>query len=236
MKFWIVGPTASGKTAFSIMLSKCIGLPIVNCDSRQFWKDLKHITCSPTNEEANQAMHLLFDELDSNEKPNLGWWCNELSNIDEDYILVGGTVFYGWSLMRGVPIESKRQDDIECYDWNVLNNMSPQFAAKINPNDSYRVNRAINFYRNHQCMFDELKNVYKEDLFVIKLMPEINFLRANVIKRVEKNIHTWIEEVRVNQSDCYTTVIGYNECLQYINGELSLEQLQQEIIHRDLKP
>ena len=70
MKFWIVGPTASGKTAFSIALSKALNLPIVNCDSRQFWRGLKGITCSPTITEMSEAKHLLFDELNADEKPN----------------------------------------------------------------------------------------------------------------------------------------------------------------------
>ncbi len=230
MKFWIVGPTASGKTAFSIMLSKALGLSIVNGDSRQFWKNLKLITCSPTVSEISEAKHLLFDELNSDEKPNLGWWCDKLKSIDGNYIIVGGTVFYGWSLMRGVPMERNLYDEIECYDWNVLNEMSAEFASTVHPRDIYRVNRAINFYRNNGCMFTDVTEVYKEDLCVIKLIPDRAFLLSNVTKRVVNNLNKWIEEVRLNQSDAYMSVIGYKECLEHINGVISYEELSRRII------
>ena len=230
MKFWIVGPTASGKTAFSIMLSNALGLPIVNCDSRQFWRDLKNITCSPSEIEMSKARHLLFDELSMNERPNLGWWCDRLKSIEGDYILVGGTVFYGWSLMRGVPIENKSHDEIECYDWSVLNEMSPEFAATVHANDAYRVNRAINFYRNNGCMFTDISDIYKEDLCVIKLIPEKSFLLDNVTRRVVNNLDKWITEVDNNRSDVYKSVIGYQECIDHINGSMSYEELSKRII------
>lgn len=224
-QIWIVGPTASGKTNLSIKLSKIIDFPIINCDSRQFWKDIKLITCSPTEEEIKAAPHLLFNILKADEKPDLGWWSRSIKALNKpQYILVGGTIFYGFNLMRGIPILDHPTPEI-AGTWQDLNNINSDIASKIHPNDTYRVQRALNFYSQYQCDFSDIKDKIQQDLLVIALYPEKEFLQNNIQKRITSNIDLWIEEVRSNQHDNYRNIIGYQECLEYLNNNINKDQL-----------
>ena len=53
----IVGPTAIGKTALSIYVAKHFSAPIISCDSRQFYKEIKIGTAVPSEEEQRAAKH-----------------------------------------------------------------------------------------------------------------------------------------------------------------------------------
>ena len=53
----ILGPTASGKTDYSISLAKEVGSPVVSCDSRQIYKEMKIGTAPPSDEQLAQVQH-----------------------------------------------------------------------------------------------------------------------------------------------------------------------------------
>ncbi|MCF0201427.1 MAG: tRNA (adenosine(37)-N6)-dimethylallyltransferase MiaA, partial [Bacteroidales bacterium] len=53
----VAGPTASGKTAFSIALAKALHTVVISADSRQFYKEMRIGTAAPTLEELNEVTH-----------------------------------------------------------------------------------------------------------------------------------------------------------------------------------
>ena len=53
----ITGPTAVGKTALTIELARHYGIPVINADSRQIYRELKIGTAAPTDEQLQQAHH-----------------------------------------------------------------------------------------------------------------------------------------------------------------------------------
>ena len=55
----ILGPTASGKTDYSISLAKEVGSPVVSCDSRQIYKEMKIGTAPPSDEQLAQVVRPL---------------------------------------------------------------------------------------------------------------------------------------------------------------------------------
>lgn len=234
MKYFIAGPTGSGKTELSIKLAKQLNIPIVNVDSRQMWKNMQSITCSPNSFQKSQAKHLLFNYLDENIKPNLGSWAKELQKINTDYVMVGGTTFYAFNLIRGIPME-KFSNTLKTDDWNILNQMNSQIASRIHYNDKYRINRAINFLHNNKCDYDQYDDKYMEKLFVIILEPNQTFLTQNIRNRIDTNIQDWIEEIQNNQHENYRSIIGYNECLSYINKEINLLTLKEQIYNATLR-
>ena len=55
--FVLLGPTAVGKTALSLKVANILGSPIINCDSRQIYKNLSIGTAAPTDEQLQEIKH-----------------------------------------------------------------------------------------------------------------------------------------------------------------------------------
>lgn len=118
----ILGPTASGKTAFSLEVARFLSqhaphpaavaaactLPrgegkaeIINADSRQLYKYLDIGTAKITSEEMGNTPHHLFSVLDPKEKVTVGWYKREAEKVIDEVlargnipILVGGSMLY----------------------------------------------------------------------------------------------------------------------------------------------
>lgn len=104
----IVGPTAIGKTALSIVLAQHYNCEIVSCDSRQFFKEMSLGTAVPTQEELESATHHFIQNKSIFENYTVGDYEKEaLSKIDElftthDYVvLVGGSGLYVDAVLKG---------------------------------------------------------------------------------------------------------------------------------------
>ena len=67
MIYYIIGPTASGKTKTSILLAQKINAEIVNCDAFSFYKNCDIMTAKATLEEQSQIKHHLIDFLEIND-------------------------------------------------------------------------------------------------------------------------------------------------------------------------
>ncbi|MDB2414829.1 tRNA (adenosine(37)-N6)-dimethylallyltransferase MiaA [Rickettsiales bacterium] len=158
----ISGPTASGKTAISIEVAKHYGnFEIINCDSKQFYKEMPIITAQPTKQERGDIPHHLFGVLSMKDSCSVTDWLDMALPIIKDVqkrgkvpLIVGGTGMYIKSLMHGLsPIPdidpdirrkvremSLSQGSQAVYE--KLKELDPQTAAKLNPGDSQRVSRA----------------------------------------------------------------------------------------------
>ena len=104
----IVGPTAIGKTALSITLSKHFGCDIISCDSRQFFREMKIGTAVPSVEELKAAPHYFIQNKSVFENYSVGDFEREaLLKLDELFqknniqIMVGGSGLYVDAVLRG---------------------------------------------------------------------------------------------------------------------------------------
>lgn len=240
MNIYITGPTASGKTKTAIEISKITKLRIFNCDSRQFWKNMKKITCSPSESELLEAPHYMFNYLKNEEKPSLGRWIKDLPE-DEDKIIVGGTSFYIYSLLLGIPkidisAETKKKCSLIDDKLKFLkDNLKEKLPSHIIQSDTYRIERLTEFFIETGLIFEDYKNKRKEEGKVIIINPSSEFLKRNVLERIENNIDEWIEEVSNNQHENFKTIIGYQECLEFINNNITKETLINEILVKTIQ-
>ena len=97
----ISGPTASGKSSFSVKLAKRINGEIVNADSMQVYKELRILTARPIKKEYQKIKHHLYGFQSVKKKFSTGKWLKlvtEKINIIKKRknipILVGGTGLY----------------------------------------------------------------------------------------------------------------------------------------------
>lgn len=161
----ICGPTGIGKTGFAIRLAQKFNGEIIGADSMQIYKFMDIGTAKPDEQERAMVSHHLVDFLDPESEFDAGKFASEADNAIADIsargklpIVAGGTGFYIRALLYGLfrqtPVCEKTLDclnkELEQKGSQHLHDRlvqcDPEAAAKIHPNDSFRLVRALEVY------------------------------------------------------------------------------------------
>lgn len=160
------GPTASGKTAFSVQLAKRLGGEIVCADSMQIYKGLDVGTAKATKEEMEGVPHHLMDFLPPEQTFSVADFVDAANREVKAIaargrlpILVGGTGLYIESFLNGVRFAEQKADPAlrEKLEQEAaalgpeamhqkLAAVDPDYAATVHPNNVGRVVRALELY------------------------------------------------------------------------------------------
>jgi len=162
---FLMGPTASGKTALSVQLAQALDGEIISVDSALVFKGMDIGTAKPTLEERAGIPHHLIDILEPNQSYSTGQFRHQALALMADMtgrgkipILVGGTQLYFNALFNGlallpvanVAIRKQLDQDLLDLGKDVLHQrlalVDPVAAARIHPNDPQRVQRALEVY------------------------------------------------------------------------------------------
>lgn len=146
----IIGPTAIGKTALSIVLAKHFGCEIVSCDSRQFFKEMRIGTAVPTEVELQAAPHHFIQNKSIFEAYSVGDFEQEaIAKLDELFqknniqIMVGGSGLYVDAVLKGFDdfpdidesIRTKLNSDFEQFGLDYLQQQlqksDPEYYQKL---------------------------------------------------------------------------------------------------------
>lgn len=161
----VLGPTASGKTAFGIALAQALGGEIISCDSMQIYTGLPVGTAQPTAEEQAAAVHHLIGFVDPLESFSVSDYVQLASQKIDDCtrrgvlpVLVGGTGLYARALLRGYSFGEQGRDDTVREQltqraeqegaaalYEQLQVLDPVAAEQIHPNNVHRVIRALEY-------------------------------------------------------------------------------------------
>ena len=211
----IGGPTACGKTGFSIKLAKKIGGEIISADSMQVYRYMDIGTAKVTSEEADGVPHYLIDEFDPDEEYNVMLFQQKAKAYMEEIwakgktpILVGGTGFYINALLYDNDFTETENDTSyreECYKlakeqgpevlFERLKEIDPEYAAIMHANNVKRVTRALEYHYLTGQKFSEHNAEQKEketpyDAAVIIL----NMDREKLYERIELRIDLMMQE------------------------------------------
>lgn len=211
----IGGPTACGKTGFSIKLAKEIGGEIISADSMQVYRYMDIGTAKVTPEEADGVPHYLIDEFDPDEEYNVMLFQQKAKTYMEEIwakgkipILVGGTGFYINALLYDNDFTETDNDTSyreECYKlareqgpevlYERLKEIDPEYAENIHANNVKRVTRALEYHYLTGQKFSEHNAEQKEketpyDAAVIIL----NMDREKLYERIELRIDIMMEQ------------------------------------------
>lgn len=211
----IGGPTACGKTGFSIKLAKEIGGEIISADSMQVYRYMDIGTAKVTPEEADGVPHYLIDEFDPDEEYNVMLFQQKAKAYMEQIwakgkvpILVGGTGFYINALLYDNDFTETENDTSyreECYKlaqeqgpevlFERLKEVDPEYAEIMHANNVKRVTRALEYHYLTGQKFSEHNAEQKEketpyDAAVIIL----NMDRDKLYARIELRIDIMMEQ------------------------------------------
>ncbi|MEY3787678.1 MAG: hypothetical protein RLZ75_1885 [Pseudomonadota bacterium] len=162
---FLMGPTASGKTALSVKLANALDGEIISVDSALVYRDMNIGTAKPTTEAREGIPHHLLDILDPSESFSTGQFRTQaltlmaaITRRGKIPILVGGTMLYFNALFNGLAvlpeanplIRAQLDLDLEGLGKEALHNrlaeIDPLAAARIHPNDPQRVQRALEVF------------------------------------------------------------------------------------------
>ena len=160
----ILGPTASGKTAYAIDAARAHNGEIINMDSMQVYADLKILTARPSEEDMCDVPHHMFGHVDAQVPYSTGIWLDETMTAIADIqsrgktpILVGGTGLYAHALTQGlvptppVPADVRANTrlsvgaDPRAAHARLLQ-VDPESGKRIEPKDVVRIARALEVY------------------------------------------------------------------------------------------
>ena len=254
----ITGPTAVGKTDISIKLAKEINGEIISADSIQVYKDLNIGSAKITEDEMDGVKHYLIDVLEPTDDFDIYTFKQMAEDaIEEIYakgkvpIIVGGTGFYIQSVLYDVDFEETEVDmeyrkELEElaksngneYVHKMLEEVDPEYAAGIHPNNLKRVIRALEFYHENNIPLSEHNAEQKENespynfaYYVLNDDRDVLYDRIN--KRVdlmfEKGLVDEVKALGLDKSNQSMQGIGYKEVLEYLNDNLSLEETKELI-------
>ncbi|WP_085247645.1 tRNA (adenosine(37)-N6)-dimethylallyltransferase MiaA [Gilliamella mensalis] len=210
----LMGPTASGKTAFAMMLCDRYPIDIISVDSALIYRGMDIGTAKPTKEEQQKYPHKLIDICDPAESYSAANFRHDaIVEIDKTLkkgripLLVGGTMLYFKALIEGLSplpaanyeIREQIEEKANKLGWQAihqdLKKIDPISAERIHPNDPQRLNRALEVYLISGKSLTELTKEGGEalpyDIMQFAIMPED---RAQLHDRIEQRFLQMLDQ------------------------------------------
>ena len=164
---FLLGPTASGKSAVALELAERFPMEIVSVDSAQVYRGMDVGTAKPDAATRKRFPHHLIDIVDPSDAYSAGRFRDDaLRLIGEIHargkipLLAGGTMLYFRALTKGLadlpPAQPKLRAQMDAraakVGWPALHaelaQVDPAAAARIEPNDAQRIQRALEVHRH----------------------------------------------------------------------------------------
>jgi len=256
---FIVGPTASGKTALSLELAEYLNAEIISADSRQIYRHMNIGTATPSEEELSRVKHYFINDRDPKEKFSAGEFGVEARKIigekiasGKNIIVCGGSGLYVQAV-RGMISDTLSSDEnirdaiqikAKAKGWPALyeelKKIDPEYAKEIDAQNPKRVCRALEIWemtgKRPSEVFAEQDNEFPWKHMMIGLNPNRKLLYARINQRVLDMVNDGlIDEVKTLLDKGYSAdlnalnTVGYKEIIAYLNDEMDKEQAISEI-------
>ena len=254
--FIILGPTASGKTALSILLAEKLSTEIISCDSRQFYKELKIGAAPPSKEQLQKIKHHFIQHLSIKDNYNTGQYeedaIKKISSLFKTYdnlILVGGSGLYIDAICNGLDNIPKTPEEIrdrinnefteKGITWlqEKIKHIDLDFYKKSDINNPQRLKRCLEVYQNTG---EKLSSFYKKekikrDFKIIKI--GISTERENLYNRINQRVDQMVKSGLIDEAKKLfqfhkfnaLNTVGYKELFDFFENKLDKETAIEEI-------
>lgn len=255
----LLGPTASGKTDIALRLCKRFPFAVISVDSALVYRGMDIGTAKPDPATLARVPHRLIDIRDPEESYSAGDFVRdakaaiaEIVAAGEIPLLVGGTMLYFRALTEGIAElpaadpAARRQIDEEALarGWPAMHArlaaVDPVTAARLNPNDSQRIQRALEVHAASgrpisawQCAAGDAERDCGVRFLKIGLWPQSrNVLHRRIEERLDRmleeglldEIRTLMRRPGLDRDRPSMRAVGYRQLWAYLAGECSLEE------------
>jgi tRNA dimethylallyltransferase len=254
----LTGPTAVGKSVLALKLAEKFNGEIISADSRTLYRKMNIATAKPSPEELAHIPHYLIDVVSPDEDFTLSDFQTQAYTLIDNLLaqgklplVVGGTLLYinalvqGWQIPKVAPdLELRRALEEEAAGrgpealYEELKQLDPEAAARIIPNNTRRIIRALEVYRTTGKLFSEAQGKNPPPYRILKL--GLTLERETLYKRADKRIekmfeHGLIDEVKGLLAEGYSpdlpsmTSLGYSHVIAYLRGEMTLDEAKERM-------
>ena len=253
--FAIIGATATGKTALALALANDLPIEIISMDSALIYCDMNIGTAKPTAAELATCPHHLIDIKTPLQSYSAADFvadctrlCGEIQSRGNIPLIVGGTMMYFRALTQGLNnlpsaddgVRSVLQDEKERlglnYLYNELKKIDPDTAAKIKPNDSQRIERALEVFRITGTAMSVLLNEQQTPALKVNAIGLMPNDRKCLHLAIEKRFNTMIDNGFLDEVGRLKTkypnlnldypsmrCVGYRQAWQHLSGETDFQ-------------
>lgn len=252
----ITGPTAVGKTELCLSIALEMGIPIINADSRQLFRELKIGTASPTPEQLQIVKHYFVGTLSIDDYYSASIYEQEVMILldklfqENDYALLsGGSMMYIDAVCNGIDdiptiddntrIEMKRRLEEEGLEALVeeLKRLDPEHYKIVDRQNPRRVIHALEICHMTGKTYTSFRKAEKKqrpfNIIKIGLNRKREELYQRINLRVDKMMNEGLEEearrmYKYKGVNALNTV-GYKELFDYFEGRWPLEEAVERI-------
>lgn len=258
-----MGPTASGKTDFAISLCKRFPCDIISVDSALVYRGMNIGTAKPDTETLKRTPHRLIDIRDPEESYSAGDFVRDARAEMESIfargripLLVGGTMMYFRALTKGIAELPMANEGIrgeidamaEESGWPAvhaeLRAIDAISAERINPNDSQRIQRALEVYKaSGRSLTDwqQASGTLADDVAYLKIALQIEprkLLHERIALRLDQMVDNgFVDELRhlrerpgVTRDSPAMRAVGYRQFWNYLENECSREEAKERAL------
>lgn len=259
----LAGPTASGKSAIARAIADRWPTEIINVDSATIYKGMDIGTAKPGLEEQKAIRHHLLDILDPAESYSAAAFRRDALQCVSDIrsrghlpLLAGGTMLYFKALREGLndlpganpDIRQALEDQAKRIGWPNMHaelaRIDPITAGRLAPNDSQRIQRALEIFRiSGRPMSELIGQTNPADMpvatFTISLEPsDRRVLHARIAQRFDDMLaHGLVNEVEklYGRQDLHPGLpsvrcVGYRQLWSMLAGEISMPEARDQAI------
>ncbi len=250
----ILGPTASGKTSLSLSLAEQLQGEIISCDSVAVYREFEIGAAKPSREERQRAPHHLIDVVPPTGVFTAGDYSRLARRALEEVrsrqhlpIVVGGTGLYLRALFDGLFAGPPRSEGLRQrlreraaergpeYLHRILQRLDPAAAKAIHCNDVAKTVRAVEICLSSRRRMTDLWQQGRAPLQGFRILrlglnPDREALYQRINLRAQQMFHNGlVEETRTlvhryGGSAGALSSLGYKQSIQYLQGELTLDQ------------
>ena len=255
----VVGPTASGKSSLAVEIARRLGsAEVVNGDSMQLYRGMDVGTAKPSEAERGGITHHLFDVLDVTETASVADFQAQARAVIADChsrgvtpVLVGGSSLYVRAVLDRLEfpgtdpqIRDKWKAELEARGADALHaelaRRDPAAAAQILPTNDRRVVRALEVNELTGKPFIATMPPYEsiyDNLLMLGLDVPRDVLDIRLSDRVDQMwADGFVDEVRrllplgIERGMTASRALGYQQILQYLNGELTEDEAREATV------
>ena len=250
----VTGPTAVGKTALTMELAQHYGVPIMNADSRQIYRELKIGTAAPTDEQLRQVPHLFVGSKSIDDYYNASMYEQEvLSYIKESsspiQLLSGGSMMYIDAVCNGIDDIPTVRDDIReemkrryqeeglealCEE---LRQLDPEHYAIVDRQNYRRVIHALEICHQTGKTYTSFRTQQKKERPFRIVKIGLNREREELYNRINQRVDQMMKDGLLEEAKSLINkrsvnalnTVGYKELFDYFDGRWSLEEAVERI-------
>ena len=253
----VVGPTATGKTAFAVEIAKQLNTEIISADSQLIYRKLNIGTAKPTDSEKQGVPHWMIDVVEPNEAYSASQYqAQALTHLERLWkkgqvpVVAGGTGFYIRALLESdfipevPPNEALRHNLLERINaegsqslHDLLKAKDPQRAADLHPHDRVRIIRALEIIEaTGKPVPRKSLNKNHAILWFGLTYADRDLHRSKIAARVDAMLKAgWLDEVEAlmqqygENAHALQVAHGYPELVDVVKGQQSLADAQTQI-------